>query len=132
MKKVKEKNVHQQVADYIKFQYPNVIFTSDASGMRVGMGLRMELKRKRCAKYKILDLLILCPSGPYYGLFIEVKTSVEEVFKKDLTIKSSDQIKEQMKTIDELNRLGYAAGFGCGFNHCKEKIDAYFSLYNKI
>ena len=123
-----EKNVHQQVCDYLSLQYQNVIFFSDASGMRVGMGLRMELKRKRCKKYKVPDLIIDHPSGPYHGLRIEVKRTQDEVFKKDGGLVSDKHIQEQAETLKEYTRLGYKAEFGCGFDHCKVIIDEYMKL----
>lgn len=127
----KEKAVHQQICDYIKIQYPNVIFTSDASGMRVGMGLRMELKRKRCANYKIPDLLILQPSGAYHGLLVEIKRDIKDLFTAKGNLKSTDQINEQSKTIVRLNDIGYYACFCCGFNHCRSVIDNYLENRNK-
>lgn len=122
-----EKVIHQQVCDYLKLQYPYVYFQSDASGMRVTMGLRKELKKKR-SNHKILDLAILHPSpcGTYHGLVIEVKVKVEDVFKKDGTLKKDEHLEEQQKSIDHLNKAGYKAAFGCGFDHCKNIIDKYF------
>lgn len=122
-----EKKLHQQVCDYIKYQYPAIIFTSDASGLRVSIGVRNELKRKRCAHYKIPDLLILHPVNEYKGLFIEIKKSLSDVFRKDGSIKADIHVIEQKITIDRLNELGYKAAFGCGFEHCKAIIDNYFN-----
>ncbi len=55
MKKITEKEVHTAVCKYLDAQYPDVIYLSDPSGMRVTIGLQMELKRKRCKRYKIPD-----------------------------------------------------------------------------
>lgn len=127
MAKPTEKVIHQQVCDYLKLQYPNVIFTSDASGMRVSIGLRVELKRKRCNKYVILDIIILHPAKGYHGLVIEVKRDLSEVFKKGGVMKQTEHLIEQKKSIDRLNELGYLAAFGCGFEHCKRIIDNYLN-----
>lgn len=123
-KKQAEKSVHQQLCDYIKYQYPKVVFTSDASGLRVSMGLRMELKRKR-SNDKIPDLLILHPSGNYHGLLIEVKRNIGEVYKKDLSYVKDEHIEDQAATLEKLNAVGYKAVFGCGFDHSKQIIDEY-------
>ncbi len=120
-----EKVIHSQLADYINLQFPDVIFLSDPSGMRLSVGLRNEVKRKRCRKYKIPDLIILHPSKGYKGLIIEVKATLEDVFKKDGTLKAGDHLKEQQKSIDRLNELGYLASFGPGFDYCKNLIDNY-------
>lgn len=126
---LQEKKIHKAVCRYLDLQYPNVIYTSDMSGMRVSVGLRVEMKAKRCKKYAIPDLLILSPSihGSYKALLIEIKISSDEVFKKDGTLRSNVHVQEQAATIEELNRLGYKALFGFGFNHCKQIVDNYLN-----
>ena len=74
-----EKIIHQQICTYIDTQYPGIMYTSDPSGARVSIGLRMEFKRKRCKGWKIPDLLILAPAGRYYGLMIEIKKKGEKI-----------------------------------------------------
>lgn len=125
---MKEKNLHLQVCKYLDAQYPGVIYTSDPSGLRLSMGLRMEVKRKRCKRYKIPDLIILCPAGTFSGLIMEIKTDVSEVYTKTGELRRTDHVAEQAETLRELSNLGYAAFFGCGFDHCKKIIDDYFKL----
>jgi hypothetical protein len=124
-KQVTEKTIHQQVCHWLKLQYSNLIFTSDASGMRVSIGLRVELKRKRCDNYKIPDLLIFHPTSRYRGLFIEIKTDKSDVYNKNGVMKPTEHIQEQAKTLERLNELGYKAEFGFGFNHCLFIITSY-------
>jgi hypothetical protein len=45
---------------------------------------------------------------------------------KSGSLKKNKHVQEQLKSLEELKRLGYAAIFGCGFNHCKSVIDEYF------
>lgn len=120
-----EKHLHQQVCSYLNLQYPDVIYLSDPSGLKVSIGVAVELKKKRCKKYKIPDLIILKPARGKCGLVLEIKVSVNDVFKKNMTLKNNEHVREQHKSIKELNRLGYAAYFGCGFEHCKRLIDEY-------
>lgn len=119
-----EKNVHQQVCTYIDLQYPTIIYTSDASGMRCSMGLRMELKRKRCKRYKIPDLLILHPNKGYHGLILEIKKDGEKITKRDGEY-VDEHIEEQAKTLCRLKEIGFAASFAIGFNEAKRIIDDY-------
>lgn len=121
-----EKIIHQQVCSYLDLQYPNVIYTSDPSGMRVSIGLRVELKKKRCKKYKIPDLIILHPSDNYHGLVIEIKKDGEKLIDKSGEFKKG-HVSEQANTICELMKLGYCAMFGIGFEHCKKLIDDYLT-----
>lgn len=120
-----EKHLHQQICSYINLQYPDVIFLSDPSGLKVSIGVAIELKKKRCKKYKIPDLIILKPMRGKCGLVIEVKVSVEDVFTKKMELKNNEHVREQHKTIQELTRLGYEACFGIGFEKCKSIIDNY-------
>ena len=122
-----EKKVHQQVCDYLKMQYPNVIFTSDASGMRVSMGLRMELKRKRCNRFVIPDLIILHPNKSWHGLIIEIKNKASEWYNKDGVIKiNNEHIYKQWQSLYQLSKLNYCAEVGVGFDGCRRIIDNYF------
>ena len=120
-----EKHLHQQICSYINLQYPDVIYLSDPSGLKVSIGVAIELKKKRCKKYKIPDLIILKPMSGKCGLVIEVKVSVEDVFTKKMELKNNEHVREQHKTIQELTRLGYKACFGIGFEKCKSIIDNY-------
>jgi hypothetical protein len=125
-KPVTEKIIHQQICSYINLQYPNVIYTSDASGMRLTIGLRMEAKAKRCNRYVIPDLIILQPVGGFFGLLLEIKRSRKDLYKKDGTFLKCEHIEAQAKAIEQLNEIGYSAGFVCGFEEAKTVIDAYF------
>ena len=126
MKKATEKEVHTAVCKYLDAQYPDVIYLSDPSGMRVTIGLQMELKRKRCKRYKIPDLIILHPNKTYKGLVIEIKTHFSKVVTKSGDLRKDPHVKEQLRTLERLQALGYAGVFGCGFDHIKSFLDEYF------
>ena len=123
-----EKHLHQQICSYLNLQYPDVIYLSDPSGLKVSIGVAIELKKKRCKKYKIPDLIILKPMNGLHGLVLEIKVSVDDVFTKKMEIRTNEHIQEQHKTIRELVRLGYAAYFGIGFEGCKRLIDNYLKV----
>jgi len=126
MKKVTEKEIHTAVCKYLDAKYPDVIYLSDASGMRVTIGLQMEMKRKRCKRYKIPDLIILHPNKIYKGLVIEIKTDLSKVVTKSGDLRKDTHIQEQLITLERLTYLGYDAQFGCGFDHIKSLLDEYF------
>jgi hypothetical protein len=129
-----EKEVHKAICKYLDAQYPDVIYTSDPSGMRVSIGLVMEMKAKRCKRYKIPDLLILYPNGQYYGLFMEIKKDLSQIVTKSGDIRKDKHTQEQLKTLEKMHNLGYAAVFAAGFDHAKQAIDLYFKQkkLNKI
>jgi len=126
MKKITEKELHTAVCKYLDSQYPEVIYLSDPSGMRVSVGLQMELKRKRCKRYKIPDLIILHPNNYWKGIVIEIKTDMSKVATKSGDIRKDPHVQEQLRTLERLQKLGYAAVFGCGFDHIKSLLDEYF------
>ena len=126
--KITEKSIHIAVCDYLRAQYPHVIFTSDSSGARVSMGLRIEFEKKRCACYKVPDILILHPTTKHFGLILEVKKSIKDVYKKDGSFLKSEHLQAQWESILRLRDLGYSSDFGCGFVHCCDLIDKYMAL----
>lgn len=122
-----EEKLHIQVCDYLKIQYPKVIFLSEASGVRTSMGLAKKLKRMR-SNHVHLDLYILQPKTVpgdqlYCGLVLELKA--KSPFKKDGSLLKSEHLDDQQKTIDLLNERGYMAQFVHSFDGAKKLIDNY-------
>jgi hypothetical protein len=126
MAKIKqsEASIHLQVCNYLRAQYPNVIFTSESSGIRLTMGQAVKAKKLRSGS-KLPDLWILEQRGLYGGLLIELKA--ESIYKKDGTYKT-DHIAEQAQVIEKLNKKGYSATFAVGFEDAKKEIDMYMLL----
>jgi len=120
-----EEKIQIQLSDYIKIQYPNVIFTFDASGLRLPIGLAVKAKKMRSSR-GIPDMMVFAHRPPYNGLFIEIKVSLSDVYLKDLqTLKKDEHIKEQADMIERLKEQGYYATFGFGFDGCKSILDKY-------
>jgi hypothetical protein len=139
----KESSIHKQVANYLKLQYPNIIFRTDFSaGARMSIG-QASIHSGLQSDKSYPDLFIAKPCNGYHGLYLELKRDVSEIFKKDMTLKRKmipiykrlkgvllrvgeyDHIGEQAKMIQRLNELGYHALFACGFEHAKKAIDEY-------
>jgi CRISPR/Cas system CSM-associated protein Csm4 (group 5 of RAMP superfamily) len=123
----REENIHNEVCRYLDLQYPNVMYITDLSGIKLTMGQAVQSKKQRCKKFKLLDLNILQPSNGYFGLCIEIKKDVSEAFTMKGDVRNNEHIQAQNKSIRHLNGLGYNAHFGCGFDHCKQLIDNYFN-----
>jgi hypothetical protein len=119
-----EENLHIAICNYLKLQYPNVIFTSEASGVRMTIGQAVKLKKMRSGG-KLPDLWILEPRGGYHGLFLEIKA--EGILKKDGSFKTK-HIEEQNDTIQDLLDKGYHATFVVGFDEAKDEIDSFMAL----
>ena len=125
-----EESVHVQIAAYIRMQYPDVIFTSESSGIRVPMHLAVMMKKQRSA-HKQPDMIILEPKGIYHGLILEIKKDQSEVYLKDGSISKSKHIQDQLKTLCLLTDKGYYAHFACGFDECKHLVDWYMNYENQ-
>jgi hypothetical protein len=126
MRQKKEEELSIQICRYLDYQYKNIIYTCDLSGIRLPMGLAVKAKKQRCKKYKIPDLLIFEPRNGYHGLIIELKKNREEVYTKSNEIRQSEHILAQSESLNQLQSLGYKAVFGCGFDNSKKIIDEYF------
>ena len=121
----KEASLHQQVVDYLKWQYPNVLFRIDfAAGIKMTIG--QAVKHKHLQKCKAWpDLFIAERRGAYAGLFIEIKRDKSEVYLKSGAFKNDAHIQEQQDTLLKLRASGYAAFFGCGFDDIQIIIHEY-------
>ena len=117
-----EERIHTALADYLKLQYPSVLFISESSGVRTSIGLAKKLKRTR-SNHVHLDLYVLERRGEYGALILELKA--KSVFKKDGTLIKSDHVHDQAETIKKLNNKGYLATFACSFDEAKKIIDNY-------
>jgi len=121
----KEYDLSRQVANYLKYQYPKVIFHFDYAGLNLSKAQAGRMKAIQGGR-GFPDLMILQPTDEYHGLFIELKAA--SIFKKDGTIKKDTHLQEQRDMLCDLTQRGYYATFGCGFEDCKKIIDEYLHL----
>lgn len=124
---MKEANVHQQVVNYLKLQYPKVIFRTDfAAGVKMSMGQSIKhAKLQHSSGFP--DLFIAMPNKHYHGLFIELKKDGVTVFKKDGTIRKNEHLEKQNEVHQSLNSVGYFATFAIGFDEAKKIINEYLT-----
>ena len=109
-----EENIQISIVDYLKLQYPNVLFTATMGG-QFQRHYSQRLKAKRTGYLKgVSDLLIFEPKGRYCGLFIELKRD-----------KKCYPTAEQKQFISKASDRGYYAICAKGFEQCKELIDKY-------
>lgn len=131
---MKEEDIQQQIADYLRLQYSDVIFHSDfGSGTKLTMGQAVRQKRLNGGKRAWPDIFIAepvprCVDGSwnyeYNGLFIELKKDGTRL-KKKTGEWASEHIAEQADLLDRLEFRGYKAVFAVGFDEAKEVINEY-------
>ena len=131
----REENLQRQVCTYLRLQYPHVIFRSDfASGLHLTMNQAVTNKSLQSSR-SFPDLFIYKPmqrGDKYYaGLALELKKEGTTIYVKIGPRKgelvSDPHIIEQAEMLRELNRLGYLARFGVGFDQCKRIVDWYLN-----
>lgn len=120
-----EKDLHTKVCNFIRVKYPNVIFRTDfAAGMpmSIGMAKRQKVLQSHSG---YPDLFIAEPRGEYSGLFLELKTESNKVFKKDGTLLANAHHKEQAEMLIMLQIRGFQALFAIGYDDAIKKIVEY-------
>jgi hypothetical protein len=123
-----EYDLQVAVCRYLSYQYPDVDYMSDTiANLKLSKTQASRNKKIQKNGFKCPDILIFEPRNNFSGLFIELK--LKSPFKKDGQIKAStnDHLKEQLETIENLNKKGYSAHFSWGFDMTKEIIDNYLN-----
>lgn len=112
------------VAEYLRRQYPNVMFLSDVrASLKLTIPQQVRQKKLQADNFAMPDMVIFYPKGFAPGVFLEFKATTP--FKKDGTLKKNAHIEAQAATIERLEDLDYIATFVWDFEMAKEIIDAY-------
>jgi len=121
-----ESKIQLDICEYIKDAYPNVVFTSESSGIKLTIGQSMVAKRTRSSR-ALPDIWVLEPKKGYHGLCIELKKHGEKVYKKNGAVRSNGHLNEQEEIQQVLRHKGYMCEFGVGLEEAKRIIDWYMS-----
>ena len=125
-----EENLHLKVCDYLRKNYPDVLFRTDfSSGMKMTPG--QAAKHKKFQKGRAWpDLFIAKPQ--FYGwwmaesgLFIELKAEGTKLCKKNGEMVANKHYREQAEMLEELRKLGYCAEFAVGYDQAIRIITDY-------
>lgn len=120
-----EQVVHRQICDYMRLQYPDVIFNSDGAGnhqpSKTMRGMNAMLRSRRGYP----DIFIAEPTAIFHGMFLEVKREGIVVMRADGQLVAKEHLREQFYLLEALKAKGYYAAFAFGFDDAREKIDAY-------
>ena len=140
-----EHDIYVQIADYLRYQYPSVIYRFDlAADLKLSIGQARKHKhlqhyrgypdlfiaepktvathRDMCVGLRLLDRQL-----QYSGLFLEIKKPGTRIYTKKGLLVSDEHIREQFDMLESLRRRGYMAEFACGFEEAKKIIDEYLS-----
>lgn len=138
-----EGDLQVRVADYLKSNYPDVLFHSDfGSGVKLTIGQAAKQKRQNGGRRAWPDMFIAAAIldlayslHTYYGLFIELKREGETLhpgpraknrFRSiDGKEYKTEHLKEQADVLYKLRQSGYCAEFAIGFKEATDLIDDY-------
>lgn len=121
----KEESLQLAICNYLRHQYPKVIFTCDlSSGMKLSIGQAVRASKMKSSR-GLPDLMIFEPNKHYNGLFLELKSKTP--YKKNGELLSDQHLREQLNILKRLIDNGYKAMFSFGFDETKDIIDQYLN-----
>lgn len=123
--KPKESSIHVQLCNYVRLKYPDAIFTSESSGIRLTIGQAKKAKLLRSSD-KLPDFWLAEPRGGFHGLFLELKR--ESVYLKDGSLKNDKHIQGQHQILLRLWGKGYWANFAIGLDDAIDMVNFYMNL----
>ena len=120
-----EENLHLKICDYLRKNYPDVLFRTDfSSGMKMTPG--QAAKHKKFQKGRAWPDLFIAESNNFAsGLFLEIKAEDVIVFNRNGKIRKNKHLIEQDKMLKELRKKGYRARFAIGYNQAIFEIQQY-------
>jgi hypothetical protein len=125
-----EESIQRRIATYLRTQYPDVDFHSDyAAGLKLTEN-QAKIRKSLNSGRGWSDLFIAYPSRGYHGLFIELKKEKVAIYvtkgpRKGELVKS-EQIEIEARFLEKMNKLGYLARFGVGYDNTIKLINWYF------
>ena len=110
-KKNPEYNLQKEYVQEMGRRYPHVLIFSDAAAhVAKSMIQQVRANALQSKGQKWPDVFVAQPSGDYAGLFLEFKA--ETPYKVDgVTLKKSDHVEAQARTMQELSCRGYLCSF---------------------
>ena len=131
----KEETLHLKVCDYLRKNYPNVLFRTDfSSGMKMTPG--QAAKHKKFQKSRAWpDLFIAYTQFDGYemkegGLFLELKAEGTKLYKKNGEMVANKHYREQAEMLEKLRLNGYIAEFAVGYDEAIKIITDYLGEPN--
>ena len=120
-----EASMHEQLAQYIRMQYPNVLFHTDfAAGIKMTMGQAVKNKRLQSGR-AWPDLFIAKRQGAYGGLFLELKKEGTRILLKNGKFTKDAHAQEQLEVLEQLAEQHFACRMVAGFGQAKFVVDQY-------
>lgn len=132
-----EENLHLKICDYLRKNYPDVLFRTDfSSGMKMSPG--QAAKHKKFQKSRAWPDLFIAESGVVKfkegnlivnlrknGMFLELKADGVKLYKKNGEMVANKHYREQAEMLRKLRNGNYYAEFAIGYKDAIEQIHEY-------
>ena len=133
----KEELLHLKVCDYLRKNYPDVLFRTDfSSGMK--MSPWQAAKHKKFQKSRAWPDLFIAESGVVKfkegnlivnlrknGMFLELKADDVKLYKKNGEMVANKHYQEQAEMLKKLRNGNYYAEFAIGYEDAIKQIHEY-------
>ena len=133
----KEETLHLKICDYLRKNYPDVLFRTDfSSGMK--MSPWQAAKHKKFQKSRAWPDLFIAESGVVKfkegplivnlrknGMFLELKADGVNLYKKAGPLRKNQLRAEQAEMLEKLRNGTYYAEFAIGYKDAIEQIHEY-------
>lgn len=126
-----ENDLMEQIAQYLNFKHPTVLYHFDLSGMWTSSHKARSLYG-RLNQRAFPDLFIYKSTtfdgtvNPCAGLALELKREGNSPYLADgTTLKADKHVREQAAVLEQLADAGYYAVFATGFDEAVAYIEAY-------
>ena len=133
----KEEILHLKICDYLRKNYPDVLFRTDfSSGMKMTPG--QAAKHKKFQKSRAWPDLFIAESGVVKfkegnlivnlrknGMFLELKADDVKLYKKNGEMVANKHYQEQAEMLKKLRDRNYYAEFAIGYKDAIEQIREY-------
>lgn len=124
---MKEEQLQLHLCRYVQTKYPDVIFWSDGSGLKLTPGQARKAAGMRSGA-GVPDFFIAEARGSYFGFFLELKREGTVIWLKNREVTKDPHIRQQMKMLWELGTRGFYANFGVGYDEAIQLVDQYMAL----
>jgi hypothetical protein len=127
-----EAQEQKQLLNWVKIQYPNLLYTEDLGGIKLTIGQAVQVKKSR-ARRGHPDLMFQKVFKDSYGqvifcgLAIEFKRKGEQIVKKDGELRKNTHLKEQYDYLLALRKESWFTCFAVGFLEAQDIIKTYMS-----
>lgn len=119
-----ESDCQKQIVQWFRLQYPDKLIIAIPNGSWLSGDARrrailMNKMKREGLVVGASDLFIASPSGPWHGLFLELKDDGKTW---------CHVTKPQRAFMEIVKKHGYAATWSTGFENAKDEIENYFGL----